>query len=231
MWTDRTRMVLGEAALDKLANSRVAVFGLGGVGGYAFEALVRSGIGHITAVDGDVFDETNLNRQLLATRESMGRSKAETALLRAKSINPDADIVALDLFYCSDNADSVDFSAFDYVVDCIDSVSSKLLIIQNCIRAGIPVISCMGTGNKLDPSLLRVDDISRTSVCPLARVMRRELRKRGIEKGVKVVYSAEAPVSEGEKQHTPGSAAFVPGCAGLMIAAEIVRRLSGKADI
>ena len=231
MWTDRTRMVLGEAALDKLANSRVAVFGLGGVGGYAFEALVRSGIGHITAVDGDVFDETNLNRQLLATRESMGRSKAETALLRAKSINPDADIVALDLFYCSDNADSVDFSAFDYVADCIDSVSSKLLIIQNCIRAGIPVISCMGTGNKLDPSLLRVDDISRTSVCPLARVMRRELRKRGIEKGVKVVYSAEAPVSEGEKQHTPGSAAFVPGCAGLMIAAEIVRRLSGKADI
>ena len=231
MWTDRTRMVLDEAALDKLANSRVAVFGLGGVGGYAFEALVRSGIGHITAVDGDVFDETNLNRQLLATRESMGRSKAETALLRAKSINPDADIVALDLFYCSDNADSVDFSAFDYVADCIDSVSSKLLIIQNCIRAGIPVISCMGTGNKLDPSLLRVDDISRTSVCPLARVMRRELRKRGIEKGVKVVYSAEAPVSEGEKQHTPGSAAFVPGCAGLMIAAEIVRRLSGKADI
>ena len=231
MWTDRTRMVLGDAALKKLENSRVAVFGLGGVGGYAFEALVRSGVGHITAVDGDVFDETNLNRQLLATRENLGRSKAETALLRAKSINPDADITALDLFYCSDNADSVDFSAYDYVADCIDSVSSKLLIIQNCLQAGVPVISCMGTGNKMDPSLLRVDDISRTSVCPLARVMRRELRARGIENGVKVLYSAEAPVSVGEKQRTPGSTAFVPGCAGLMIASEIVRSLAGRSDV
>ncbi len=231
MWTDRTRMVLGGPALDRLKNSRVAVFGLGGVGGYAFEALVRSGIGHITAVDGDVFDETNLNRQLLATRETLGLSKAASAFDRAKSINPEAEICALDMFYCAENAGSIDFSRFDYVADCIDSVASKLLIIQNCLNAGVPVISCMGTGNKLDPSLLRLDDISRTSVCPLARVMRRELRARGIEKGVKVLFSTEAPVSSGEKQRTPGSTAFVPGCAGLMIAAEIVRCLSGNRDV
>lgn len=231
MWTDRTRMVLGEAALERLKNSRVAVFGLGGVGGYTFEALVRSGIGHITAVDGDVFDETNLNRQLLAIRENLGLSKAEAALKRAKSINPEAEISALDLFYCAENAGSIDFSAYDYVADCIDSVASKLLIIQNCLDAGVPIISCMGTGNKLDPSLLRLSDISQTSVCPLARVMRRELRDRGIEKGVQVLYSTEAPVYGGEKARTPGSTTFVPGCAGLMIAAEIVRRLSGKDDV
>ncbi|MCR4621398.1 MAG: tRNA threonylcarbamoyladenosine dehydratase [Clostridiales bacterium] len=231
MWTDRTRMMLGDAAIEKLKNSRVAVFGLGGVGGHAFEALVRSGIGHITAVDRDVFDETNLNRQLLATRDSLGRSKAETALSRAKSIDPEADITALDLFYCAENAGFIDFASFDYVADCIDSVASKLLIIQNCLKAGVKVISCMGTGNKLDPSRLEVADISRTSVCPLARVMRRELRNRGIEKGVKVLFSTEEPIYGGEKARTPGSTAFVPGCAGLMIAAEIVRNLSGMGDV
>ena len=223
-WTDRTRMLLGEDALGRLANSRVAVFGLGGVGGYVLEALVRAGVGHITAVDGDTVDETNLNRQLLATRFSLGKSKAEAAKERALSINASLDISALQLFYEASNADEIDFSSFDYVADCIDTVSSKLLIVERCVSLGTLVLSSMGTGNKLHPEKLRIADMSETSVCPLARVMRRELRKRGIEH-VQVLFSTEEPIKTGSR--TPGSVSFVPSAAGLLIAGEIIRKLAG----
>ena len=221
-WTDRTLMLLGQEALDKLAQSRVAVFGLGGVGGYVMEALTRAGTGSLTLIDGDVVDETNLNRQLIATRQSIGRKKAEVACERVKSINPNCAVDARTLFYAAGNADCIDFADFDYVADCIDTVSSKLLIIERCIKSGTPVISCMGTGNKLDPSLLEIADIAKTSVCPLARVMRRELRSRGIEH-VEVLFSTEPPLKTGSR--TPGSVSFVPSVAGLMIAGAIVKGL------
>ena len=224
-WTDRTRMLLGEEALGRLHNSHVAVFGLGGVGGYVMEALTRAGVGALTLIDGDTVDETNLNRQLIATRSTIGQSKAEVAKARVLSINPDCRAEARNLFYDAQTQDSVDLSQFDYVADCIDTVSSKLLIIENCLRLHTPVISSMGTGNKLDPSLLQIADISKTSVCPLARVMRRELRKRGIEH-VKTLFSTEEPVKTGER--TPGSVSFVPSSAGLMIAGAIVRDLIAK---
>ena len=225
VWTDRTRMLLGEEALSRLGNSRVAVFGLGGVGGYVMEALTRAGVGALTMIDGDTVDETNLNRQLIATRSTIGQSKAEVARSRVLSINPDCRAEALNLFYDAQTQDNVDLSQFDYVADCIDTVSSKLLIIENCLRLHTPVISSMGTGNKLDPSLLQIADISKTSDCPLARVMRRELRKRGIEH-VKTLFFTEEPVKTGER--TPGSVSFVPSSAGLMIAGAIVRDLIAK---
>ena len=211
-WTDRTEMLLGQDALNKLKQSHVAIFGLGGVGGYVLEALTRVGIGRLTLIDGDRVDETNLNRQLLATRETVGMDKTEAAAKRVKSIHPGCDVSVLKLFYAAENADSINFPAFDYVADCIDTVVSKLLIIQKCIAAATPIISCMGTGNKLDPSLLQIADISKTSVCPLARIMRRELRNRGI-KHVDVLFSTEPPVKTGTR--TPGSVSFVPSAAGL----------------
>ena len=223
-WTDRTQMLLGPEALHKLNMSRVAVFGLGGVGGYAAEALVRAGVGALTLIDGDTVDETNLNRQLLATRETIGLDKAEVAKRRALSINPECKVTALKLFYAAETRDCVDFSRFDYVADCIDTVSSKLIIIESCVRLGTPVISSMGTGNKLDPSLLKIADISKTSVCPLARVMRRELRNRGIMH-VKTLFSTEEPLKTGSR--TPGSVSFVPSVAGLLIAGEIIRDIAG----
>ncbi len=221
-WNDRTRMLLGEAAVEKLQQSRVAVFGLGGVGGHACEALLRAGVGHLTLIDGDTVDETNLNRQLFATRETLGMVKTEAAKKRLLSIRADCDIEARNLFYAEDCAGEIDFASFDYVADCIDTVRSKLLIIQKCLAAGTPVLSCMGTGNKLDPSLLKIADIADTSVCPLARVMRQNLRKMGIMH-VNVIYSTELPFKTGTR--TPGSVSFVPSCAGLMIAGEIVRSL------
>ncbi len=224
-WTDRTRMLIGDEALDRLTASHVAVFGLGGVGGYVTEGLVRAGVGRLTLIDGDVVDETNLNRQLIATHENIGKDKAEVARERVRSINPDCKVDAHKMFYRAENADSIDFSAFDHVADCIDTVAPKLLIIERCLKAGTPVLSCMGTGNKLDPSLLQISDIAKTSVCPLARVMRRELRKRGIGH-CKVLFSTELPVSTGTR--TPGSVSFVPSVAGLMIAGEIVRNLIAK---
>ena len=226
-WTQRTEMILGAQSMAALKSARVAVFGLGGVGSYTAEALVRAGVGHISLLDGDVYELSNLNRQLYATTDTLGRPKAEAARERALSINPECDVKALSLFYSQENADSVDFSAFDYVADCIDTVKSKLLIIERSVQAGVPVISCMGTGNKLHPEMLKIGDISETSVCPLARVMRRETRRMGIEH-LKVLYSTETPLTPAGGGRTPGSVSFVPSCAGLMIAGQIVRDIIGR---
>ena len=226
-WTQRTEMILGAQSMAALKSARVAVFGLGGVGSYAAEALVRAGVGHISLLDGDVYELSNLNRQLYATTDTLGRPKAEAARERALSINPECDVKALSLFYSQENADSVDLSTFDYVADCIDTVKSKLLIIERSVQAGVPVISCMGTGNKLHPEMLKIGDISETSVCPLARVMRRETRRMGIEH-LKVLYSTETPLTPAGGGRTPGSVSFVPSCAGLMIAGQIVRDIIGR---
>ncbi|MBR5752455.1 MAG: tRNA threonylcarbamoyladenosine dehydratase [Clostridia bacterium] len=226
-WTQRTEMILGAQSRAALKSARVAVFGLGGVGSYTAEALVRAGVGHISLLDGDVYEQSNLNRQLYATTDTLGRPKAEAARERALSINPECDVKALSLFYSQENADSVDLSAFDYVADCIDTVKSKLLIIERSVQAGVPVISCMGTGNKLHPEMLKIGDISETSVCPLARVMRRETRRMGIEH-LKVLYSTETPLTPAGGGRTPGSVSFVPSCAGLMIAGQIVRDIIGR---
>ena len=226
-WTQRTEMILGAQSMAALKSARVAVFGLGGVGSYTAEALVRAGVGHISLLDGDVYEQSNLNRQLYATTDTLGRPKAEAARERALAINPECDAKALSLFYSQENADSVDLSAFDYVADCIDTVKSKLLIIERSVQAGVPVIRCMGTGNKLHPEMLKIGDISETSVCPLARVMRRETRRMGIEH-LKVLYSTETPLVPAGGGRTPGSVSFVPSCAGLMIAGQIVRDIIGR---
>lgn len=228
----RTGLLLGNRALEALAASRVAVFGVGGVGGYAVEALARSGVGSITVVDNDIVSITNLNRQLLATLDTLGRSKAEVAAERIKAINPMCRVTALKTFYLPGNYD-IDFNSFDYIVDAIDTISGKIAIIENAYGAGVPVISCMGAGNKLDPAAFEVADIYSTSVCPLARVMRRELRRRGIP-ALKVVYSREQPVTPdicgGEGEAVPGSVAFVPSVAGLIAAGEAVKDLIKQAS-
>lgn len=234
----RTELLLGKAALEKLKNSRVAVFGVGGVGGYVVEALVRSGIGAIDIIDNDRVALTNLNRQIIATRDSIGRSKVEVMRERVLSINPDCAVTAHEMFFLPETADRLDFSKFDYVVDAIDTVTAKLELIARSKAAGVPIICSMGTGNKLDPTMLEVCDIAKTSVCPLARVMRLECRKRGF-KNIKTVYSRENPVSpepallrkcmeeEGAVKPIPASASFVPPAAGLIIASEVVRDLCG----
>lgn len=233
----RTELLLGREGMERLARARVAVFGLGGVGGYAVEALVRSGVGALELIDSDRVSLTNLNRQILATHETLGRYKADAARARALSINPQADVTARTVFYGPDTAGEFDFTRYDYVVDAIDTVTGKLALIQAAQAAGTPVISCMGAGNKLDPTAFRVADIYETSVCPLARVMRKELKRRGVKR-LKVVYSQEAPRNpegdlyqaslEGEvRRQVPGSNAFVPAAAGLILAGEVVRDLSG----
>jgi len=219
----RTIQLIGEEAVEKLKRSRVILFGVGGVGSFAAEALCRAGIGTITLVDGDTVAESNLNRQLVALRSTIGQSKSKVMKARMLNINPEADVRALTLFYDASTADQIDLSEYDYVVDAIDSVSSKLLLIETCHRLSIPSISCMGAGNKLDPTQFEVSDISKTSVCPLARVMRRELKNRGILHH-KVVYSKEAPVNpSGER--TPASISFVPSAAGLILAGAVIRDL------
>ena len=225
----RARLLLGQRGLDILAAARVAVFGLGGVGGYTAEALVRAGVGRLDLIDNDVFAVSNLNRQILATEETVGRYKAEVAAERARSINPACEVRAHKCFFLPETKDAFDFTAFDYVADAIDTVSGKLALIECAAAAGTPVISSMGTGNKLDPARLRVADIYKTSGDPLARVMRRECRKRGIP-ALKVVYSEEPPRPFAEDAgdadpRTPGSVSFVPGTAGLLLAGEIVRDL------
>ena len=229
----RTRLLFGDAALEKLSLSRVALFGLGGVGGYALEALTRSGVGHLDLVDHDVISESNLNRQLLATRETVGRLKAEVARERALSINPDCEVRIHPLFFLPDTKDQFDFSGFDYVIDAIDTVTGKLCMIEAARAAGVPVISCLGTGNKTDPTKLTVTDIYETSVCPLARIMRKECKKRGIT-SLKVVYSTEEPIilphaprpaDAPRTRDIPGSTAFVPAAAGLLLAREVVMEL------
>ena len=233
----RTEMLLGPEAMKRLAECRVAVFGLGGVGGYVVEALARSGVGALDLIDNDRISLTNLNRQILATRSTLGRYKTEAAEERIRDINPDCRVTACNLFFLPDTQDRFDFTAYDYIVDAIDTVTGKLALAKKAMEAGTPVISAMGTGNKTDPAALRVADISETSVCPLARVMRSECRKRGIER-LQVVYSEEPPlkpledVSAVEKENTarrdiPGSTAFVPAAAGLIIAAEVVKDLCG----
>ena len=224
----RTRMLLGDQAQERLGKARVAVFGIGGVGGHAVEALARSGVGALDLIDSDRVVLSNLNRQIVATRDTLGMLKVEAAKARVLSINPDCQVRTYPIFYLPETADQFDFTAYDYVVDAIDTVAGKLQLIEAAKAAGTPIISSMGAGNKLDPTAFRVADISETSVCPLARVMRRELKKRGIEH-VKVVYSTEpalspAPAEEPTgRRATPGSVAFVPSVAGLILAGEVIK--------
>ena len=224
---ERSELLLGKEALEILKDSRVAVFGIGGVGSYTAEALMRGGVGHLDFFDGDTVSESNINRQLVATVKTVGMPKAEVAAAHAKEINPNIDAKAHIMFFAKDNTDEVDFSSFDYIVDAIDTVTSKLLIAEKAAAANVPVISCMGAGNKLDPTKFEVADISKTSVCPLARVMRQELRKRGINH-LKVVYSKEEPVKHGFSENgkpLPGSVSFVPSAAGLILAGEVIKDL------
>lgn len=230
----REALLIGEDNTAKLMRSRVAVFGLGGVGGTAAEALCRSGIGHLLLIDGDVFSPSNINRQIFATREVMGMCKTLGAAKRLKSINPELKAELYDLFYNEETADEVPIERCDCVIDAIDTISSKLLLIENCVKLGVPVVSCMGAGNKLDPSRFEAADISETTVCPLARIMRKELRKRGIEH-LRVVYSTEPPIAPaGDTPLTasgrpvPGSVAFCAPAAGLVTAAEAIKILINK---
>ena len=225
----RTALVFGEDNLQKLKESRVAVFGLGGVGGYVVEALARGGVGYLDLFDGDVISITNINRQILALHSTIGKPKSEVAQSRVKDINPEITVQSNNFYYNAETENKVDFSVFDYVVDAIDDVSAKVLIARRCAEASTPIIMCMGTGNKLNPMGFKVAPISKTKVCPLARVMRRELKKYGIE-NVKAVYSEEEPKTEVIKEgsrHIPGSVSFVPGSAGLLIASEVIKDLLG----
>lgn len=227
----RTELLIGEDGLETLRKARVAVFGIGGVGGYAVEALARSGVGHFLLVDNDVVGESNLNRQIIALRSTLGQYKTAVMKERIADICPETEVETQECFFLPEHADRFDFGAFDYVVDAIDTVSGKLELAVSCQKAGTPLISAMGAGNKLDPSKFEVTDIYRTKGCPLAKVMRRELRKRGIER-LKVVYSTEEPKKplrqilggDGRKV-TPGSMVFVPGTAGLLLASEVVKDL------
>jgi len=237
----RTRMLLGEAAVDRIRDSAVAVFGIGGVGSYAAEALIRAGVGKLIFIDPDTVAPSNLNRQLIALHSTIGRNKAEIMRERALDINPAAEVQALPMFYDADTNAALDTSKWSYIIDAIDTVTSKLLLVERAARDNIPIISCMGTGNKLDPSRLEVADIYATSVCPLARVMRAELRKRGIP-ALKTVYSQEQPRTpleifghaashepsshENLRRATPASISFVPSSAGLLLAGEVIRALA-----
>ncbi|MCI9008612.1 MAG: tRNA threonylcarbamoyladenosine dehydratase [Lachnospiraceae bacterium] len=227
----RTELLIGEDGLSCLWQAKVAVFGLGGVGGYAAEALVRSGIGHFLLVDNDVISKSNLNRQIIALYSTIGQYKTKAMKARMADICPEAEVETRECFFLPENQDTFSFEEYDYVVDAIDTVSGKLALAECCQRAGTPLISAMGAGNKLDPSGFEVTDIYRTNVCPLARVMRRELRKRGIQ-SLKVVYSTEEAQTpkvqlrpEGSGKVTPGSMAFVPGAAGLLLASQVVKDL------
>ena len=231
----RTEMLLGRDAIEKLHSARVAVFGLGGVGGYAVEALARSGVGSLDLVDNDTVSVSNLNRQILATHSTVGMLKVEAGKRRVLDINPACVVRTYPIFYTPETADSFDFTRYDYIVDAIDTVTGKLALVERAVAVNKPIICCMGTGNKLDASAFQVADISKTSMCPLARVMRKELSKRGI-RHLKVVYSQEEAMTptgwEAEaaalgKRQIPGSVAFVPGAAGLLLAGEVVRDLAG----
>lgn len=223
-------MLIGDTGIEKLKAAHVAVFGLGGVGSYAAEALARSGVGALTLIDGDVFEASNLNRQLCALNSTIGEDKTQATKRRIADINPKIKVNAINTFFLPENADSIDFKEFDYVIDAVDTVTAKLAIIECSKNAGVPVISSMGTGNKTDPTMLKVADISDTKVCPLAKVMRRELKRRNIT-ALPVVYSEETPIKPQfcEKsehgRHNPGSMAFVPGAAGLILASRAVEHL------
>ncbi|MDR0222099.1 MAG: tRNA threonylcarbamoyladenosine dehydratase [Oscillospiraceae bacterium] len=223
-WLDRTRLLLGETAIGKLLRLRVAVFGAGGVGGSAVEALARGGVGALDIFDGDAVAESNLNRQIIATVDAVGRRKAVVAKDRVLKINPNCAVNAADIFITAENINEVDFSAYDYVIDAIDTVSSKLAIIAACGKKNTPLVSSMGAGNKLDPTRFKISDIYETSVCPLARVMRKELKSRGID-GLTVLWSDEPPVTN---SRPPGSVSFVPPVAGLIIAGHVIRAVTGS---
>ena len=230
----RTRLLIGDDAVRRLNNVKVAVFGVGGVGGYAVEALARSGVGALELIDNDIVSVSNINRQIIATQETVGLKKAEAARQRVLLINPDCAVTVRDEFFLPDNADSFNFRDYDYVIDAVDTVSAKIELVLRCEQAGTPIISAMGAGNKLDASAFKVADIYKTSGCPLARVMRRELKARGV-KALKVVYSEEQPIKpalsaenlpEGKRQ-VPGSVAFVPSVMGLIIAGEVIKDIGG----
>lgn len=244
----RTQLLLGGEAMKKLSESRVAVFGVGGVGGYACEALVRSGVGHFDLIDDDKVCLTNLNRQIIATRKTVGKYKTDVMKERMLEINPEVDVTIHKCFFLPENADEFPFSEYDYVIDAVDTVTAKLELVMKCREFNVPIISSMGAGNKLDASAFRVADIYKTKMCPLAKVMRRELKKRGVKK-LKVVYSEEKPTRPiedmsvscrtncicpsgaahkcTERRDIPGSVAFVPSVAGLIIAGEVVKDLTG----
>ena len=234
----RTRLLLGDNAMEKLKNARVAVFGLGGVGSYVAEALARSGIGALELVDHDTISLTNINRQILATHSTIGMSKAEAAGKRILDINPEISVCVREVFYSPETAATFDFSQYDYVVDAIDTVTGKLALVTAAQALSVPIISCMGTGNKLDPTKFQIADISKTSVCPLARIMRKECTKRGI-RHLKVLFSTEDPITSDSsvlndeelpegRRSLPGSVAFVPSVAGLIIAGEVIKDLIKK---
>lgn len=237
----RTELLYGEEAMRKLAASRVAVFGIGGVGGYVVEALVRSGVGTLDIIDDDKVCMSNLNRQIIATRETIGRYKVDVAEERIHDINPDCVVNAHKTFFLPETQDQFDFSEYDYVVDAIDTVAGKLAIIEKAKKAGTPVISSMGAGNKINPAMFEVSDIYKTTICPLAKVIRHECRKRGID-SLKVVYSKEMPIKPIEdtgcsqevaenrtkRRATPGSTAFVPSVVGLIIAGEVINDITGR---
>ncbi len=226
----RTELLLGKEAMERLAASRVAVFGIGGVGGYAAEALARSGIGALDLIDSDRVSLSNINRQIYATLKTVGQYKVDAAAERIHDINPDAEVRGYRIFYTPETEGQFDLSEYDYIVDAIDTVTGKIALAVNAERAGTPVISSMGAGNKLDPTAFEVADIYSTSVCPLARVMRHELKRRGIKK-LKVVYSKEPPLTPGQsdredggpRRQIPGSNSFVPPVAGLIMAGEVIR--------
>lgn len=227
---DRTQLLLGEASMDILNNSAVAVFGVGGVGGYVAEALVRSGIGSIDIIDNDKVSETNINRQIIATTKTVGQYKVDVLKQRILEINPDCKVTAYKCFYLPETKNEFDFSSYDYIVDAVDTVTAKIQLVLEAGDKKVPIISSMGAGNKLNPAEFEVTDISKTSVCPLAKVMRRELKKRGVNH-LKVVYSKEPPVKPGiseevtGKRAVPGSVAFVPSVVGMIIASEVVKDL------
>lgn len=223
----RTKNLIGDAAMEKLANARVAVFGIGGVGGHVVEALARSGVGALDLIDKDTVSVSNINRQIIALYSTVGKYKVEAMKERIADINPDCRVETYNCFYLPETKDQFDFSKYDYVVDAVDTVTAKLTLVCEANEKNVPIISSMGAGNKLNPAMFEVADIYKTSVCPLAKVMRRELKKRGI-KSLKVVYSKEEAITpsnvEGEER-VPGSAAFVPSVAGLIIASEVIKDL------
>ena len=233
---DRARLLLGSTAMEELKNARVAIFGLGGVGGYVAEGLARCGVGAMELIDHDTISESNINRQILALHSTVGLPKAEAARLRVLDINPEAQVTARQEFYGPDTAHTFDFTQYDYVVDAIDTVTGKLALIAACKAANVPILCCMGTGNKLDASQFRITDISKTSICPLARIMRKECAKRGY-RDIKVLYSTEDAITpdlteedlkelpEGRRT-IPGSVSFVPSVAGLLIAGEVIKDLT-----
>lgn len=225
---ERTALLIGEEGIKRLSDTRVAVFGIGGVGGYTVEALVRAGVGALELFDNDTVSESNLNRQIIALHSTVGQYKTDVAVARALDINPDVRIGAHHMFFLPENAHEVDFGAYDYVVDAVDTVAAKMELIRRCKAAGVPMISSMGTGNKLDPTRFRVSDIEKTSICPLARTVRGLCRREGI-KHVKVLWSSEEPVKatvyDGHGRHVPGSISFVPAAAGMCIAAAVIKDL------